>query len=394
MGLVTTSFPVAENPAAGVFVARLAAQLGRRVRLSVLTPSATSPVLQPDGAEYTVRCFRYAPRGWRKLAHEPGGIPAALKRDRRLWALLAVFLTSMLLACRRLARSCDLIHANWSAVGAIAGMAAAVTSTPVVTTLRGTDVKRLRGSLVDRLLLRLCLRTNAFVICVSESVRDQVLQLHPHRARNVLVIPNGVDEGLLSIRRSYDRAQDRPLRIVSVGSLVPGKGMELLLRATRIVRDRDNVRVTIIGDGPERARLNELISASDLAGCVRLPGIIPPAEIAEHLAKADVFVLASHFEGRPNALLEAMASGLPAIASRIPGVIDLLNDGATGLLFEPGDAEALAACLLRLTRDAALRSGLGKGARAFVLEQGLTWHKAAERYLNVYRAAVRNVEAA
>ncbi len=295
----------------------------------------------------------------------------------------------MLFACRRLARTCDLIHANWSAVGAVAGLAARFTSTPVVTTLRGTDVRRLERSRVDRLLLRLCLKTNTFLICVSESVRDQVLRLYPDHARNVLVITNGVDDGLLSIRRSFEPVADRALRILSVGSLVPGKGMDVLLQAARIVRAAHDVRVTILGDGPERGRLNELIDSMGLADCVRLPGVIPPAALPDHLAEADVFVLPSLFEGRPNALLEAMASGLPSVASRIPGVISLLNDGVTGLLFEPRDADALAACLLRLEGDPALRCELGKAARALVLERQLTWESTAERYLDVYRAALQ-----
>lgn len=385
VGFVTTSFPVADNPASGAFIATLAEHLGRRVDLRILTPAATSPEMPPADRPFDVRYFRYAPLGWQKLAQRPGGIPAALREDSRLRILLPSFLTALFSGCARLAGECDVIHANWSINGAIAGLAAGLRGTPVVTTLRGSDIARVERSGMDRALLKSCLRTSAGLVCVSDAIRERVLELAPQRSEKVAVIYNGVDERFLSIERG-SRSPQTPFRIVSVGSLIPRKAMHVLIDALRIAGRATEATVCIVGDGPERERLQASIGAAGLAQRVRLMGTVPPAALREHLENADAFVLTSRYEGRPNAVLEAMASGLPVLATRIPGTTELVHDGVNGLLFERDDANALAECLLRLERDPALRAKLGAAARDFVLESKLRWDETANAYVELYRA--------
>jgi glycosyltransferase involved in cell wall biosynthesis len=99
-------------------------------------------------------------------------------------------------------------------------------------------------------------------------------------------------------------------------------------------------------------------------------------------------VFASEREGRPNAVIEAMAAGLPVIASRIPGITDLIEDGSSGLLFDAGDANKLATHIAMIAEDAELRLRVGNAAHRAIVDRGLNWESTARRYVELYAAVV------
>jgi glycosyltransferase involved in cell wall biosynthesis len=144
-------------------------------------------------------------------------------------------------------------------------------------------------------------------------------------------------------------------------------------------------RLQLAGEGPEHAELARLAIELGLADRIDFSGELPPDAMPAFLANADLFILPSFSEGRSNALLEAMASGLPVVASNIDGVTELIEDDRTGRLFPPGDDEALAAILLALLQDAPALSRLGAAAHAEIYSRQLTWTSAAEKYAVLYR---------
>jgi glycosyltransferase involved in cell wall biosynthesis len=154
--------------------------------------------------------------------------------------------------------------------------------------------------------------------------------------------------------------------VVFVGRLHPQKGLATLLDAVGLIDRRAPgvLRVTMIGEGPDRASLEAHVRRSGLERCVELPG--ERDDVRPDLRGADVFVLPSHAEGLSNALLEAMAHGLPVVVSNVPGNVDVVRDDLNGIVFPAGDAVALADCLERLVADEATRARLGKAARATV----------------------------
>jgi glycosyltransferase involved in cell wall biosynthesis len=172
------------------------------------------------------------------------------------------------------------------------------------------------------------------------------------------VIPNAVD--VASAPRWSPAERERPL-IVAVGRLKAPKDFPTLIRALSGLRP-DSFEAVIVGEGPDRPRLEEEIEALGLSGRVRLAG--ERRDVPELLAAADVFVLPSASEGLPVSVLEAMAAGLPVIASRVGGVPEQVSDGETGLLVEPGDPNELTAALDRLIADPSLRRRLGAAGRA------------------------------
>ncbi|HSL65851.1 MAG TPA: glycosyltransferase family 4 protein, partial [Gaiellaceae bacterium] len=308
----TTSYPRHEGDFAGRFVKDLVERLEEAgLDVDVLAPGAY--------------------RDW-GLAYGAGVVGNLRRRPWRA-PLLAV---SMVRALRRAARGADLVHAHWLAGGAVAALA----RTRFVVTLHGSGTAgRLSDLELARRaprLVRAILQRAETVICVSEALGEMA---RAHGARDVRVIPNGVT--------LPDRATPEPAEpsILYAGRLSPEKGIADLVDAAR------GLPLVVAGDGPLRHLVPDAL------------GFVPHDELERLYDEAAVVVLPSHREGLPLAVLEAMAHGRPVVATRVGGIPELVEDGVTGLLVEPGDRAGLRAALERVLADADLRRRLGAEAR-------------------------------
>lgn len=389
VAIVTTSYPLSPGSTSGIFVSRLVRQLPATIRKTVITPCPDHAATARDEQDIRIQCFRYAPTAWQRLAHRPGGIPAAFHNCRWLLLLLPGMLLAMLIACIRTGRKSDLIHANWSLNGFIAGIAGKLTATPVMTTLRGSDVERLEQSRLQRLVLYACLRLNHRIVTVSEAIRDDVCRRYPRFRARITSIPNGVGNDFLDIPLDRPRETDS-FRITAIGNLSANKRIDTIIRAASRSACSRMLRLNIVGSGPEFDSLRTCARDATANGVeVEFSGSITPDGIPAVLAATDVFVLASRSEGRPNVVLEAMAAGLPVLAADIAGVRELIRHEETGLLFAGGDEHALAAQLDRLLNDVTLRQRLGRAARAFIHDNALTWEQCAASYTALYHECTR-----
>jgi len=377
--LVSTSFPTRPEDISGIFVQRLADTLAQVVDLGVLIPCGRAPLI--SDAAYPVRCFRYSPRAWQALTHSPGGIPAAVKRHPAYAFVLLLMLLSLFVAVYRRAGRVDVIHANWSLVGLVCALAGRLRGRPVITTVRGSDVGRLSNSRLTRLLTAWTLKLSHHTVTVSTAMQTELRRHFPCLASRLSHIPNGVDDALYQLPLPI---AGRVMRLVTVGSLITRKAVDDLLQALALCHDVCGLETTIIGDGPERQHLENMMQDLGLTGEVKFAGNVPPPAVAAWLLETDVFVLTSRLEGRPNVLVEAMAAGRAIVATSLPGVCELITHEHNGLLFEPGDTDALAQHLLRLAGDPALRLRLGSAARQTVAELGLSWHSSAANYHALY----------
>jgi glycosyltransferase involved in cell wall biosynthesis len=173
--------------------------------------------------------------------------------------------------------------------------------------------------------------------------------------------------------------------VLSVGRLRAPKDFTTLVRAVAAC-EPGSVRLQIAGDGPDRDRVAGEIARLGLGAAVELLGARD--DVQDLLAAADIFVLSSRSEGMPMTVLEAMAAGLPVVASAVGGVPEAVGDGETGTLVPPGDPDALGRALAVLVADAELRDRLGAaGRRRAEREFGLAGFRRA--HLELYRAAVR-----
>jgi glycosyltransferase involved in cell wall biosynthesis len=195
------------------------------------------------------------------------------------------------------------------------------------------------------------------------------------------VIPNPVvvDDASITAGHTVNFGWSR--RVIALGRLASEKGFDLLVEAFgRVAWDFPDWGLAILGEGPERSRLEGHIERCGLAGRVRLPGAV--ANPFPTLRAADLFVLSSTTEGFGNALVEGMACGLPVVATDCwHGPQDLVRDGVEGLLVPPGDASSLAAALRRMMADEPLRRECAarakESARRFALDRVmLSWDAA------------------
>jgi glycosyltransferase involved in cell wall biosynthesis len=255
----------------------------------------------------------------------------------------------------------DILHASSSKAGVLGRLAGFVARVPVrIFTVHGWAFAAHSGfsSRLYRWADRLVKPLTTVTICVSERELEAGLAAGTCVSERTVVIPNAVD--VESAPRSSPAERERPL-ILAVGRLKAPKDFPTLIRALSGLRP-DSFEAVIVGEGPDRPRLEEEIEALGLSGRVRLAG--ERRDVPELLAAADVFVLPSASEGLPVSVLEAMAAGLPVIASRVGGVPEQVSDGETGLLVEPGDPSELTAALDRLIADPSLRRRLGAAGRA------------------------------
>ena len=383
VGIITTSFPVVEGSSSGIFVERLVSHIAESAILTVLVPCPDSEICQSRKKPYGINYFQYGPRKWLCLAHSPGGIPDAIRRRDPAIALLPLFICAMFTASLRLAGKVDIVHGNWSIPGLVGAVAANLRGRPSVVTVRGEDVNRANRSRLFKVVLWACLSMNRYTVVVSEAMRDLLIRQFPRKWDRIVFIPNGVSVAESSNRSAYRS----PLRLLTVSSLIRRKRIESLIETVRHLADTGNVVLRIVGDGPERHYLEGITKRLHLKDNIQFVGAVPPEMIEEQLLWADIFVFSSESEGRPNAILEAMAAGLPVVATDIPGVHELLYPDC-GLLVPVGDTIGLARSIMILAKNPDEGRHLGNNARARIWESDLTWVNSARRYESVYLAAI------
>lgn len=379
--VVTTSFPLVSYPASGIFVGRLVQALSHYCQLTVITPCANHLECGDSQQSYLLQCFRYAPRSWQILAHAPGGIVAAIRRSRFFLILVPNLLLAMSFSCFINAKGQHIIFANWSICGLVAGLVGQLRGIPVVTTLRGSDVNLVKRSFFNHVLLKATIALSQRTVTVSGALAKTLAQRYPQLAQRISMIPNGIDEHLLSLQRLPSQPEVK-LRLVFIGNLIPLKGVKTILRALAFLPADINFK--IVGEGHQRKDLERLCINVGIDRRTQFMGALPPHLIPAILQDSDVLILASHSEGRPNVVLESLAAGLAVIATRIEGTSELIVEGETGLLFPPGDVEALRACIETLYQNPSLCQRLGEKGRQWIKDQGLLWQNTAAIYADLF----------
>jgi glycosyltransferase involved in cell wall biosynthesis len=208
-----------------------------------------------------------------------------------------------------------------------------------------------------------------FLCCISSFARSQLMKLSPYEHWHKFVVsPLGVDPEIFAPQPKRTAAER--FEILCVGRLTPAKGQHILIDAVeRLTQQGRQVRLRLVGNGPDEASLRAHAARGSARECVVLEGAINQDRIREFYATADVFCLPSFAEGLPVVLMEAMAMEIPCVTTHITGVPELIRDGVDGLLVAPSNTDALVTALARLMDDAELRQQIGKSGRARVIER-------------------------
>jgi glycosyltransferase involved in cell wall biosynthesis len=279
------------------------------------------------------------------------GIVGNIRARPWLALLVPAFLWNFRRAAARV--EADLVHAHWLAAGAVA----LTLRKPYVVQVWGTDVELARRV---PWLVRPVLRRARLVVAASHSLAAAARGLG---ARDVRVVPSGV-----AIPDSV-AAPEEPPHVLYVGRLSAEKGVLELVEAAR------GLPLKVVGDGPLRAQVPDAV------------GFVPPGELGPWYERAAIVVAPSRREGYGVVVREAMAWGRPVVATAVGGLVDAVDDGATGLLVPAGDGAALREALERLLGDAELRARLGAAARVKA-QRELSFDAAANALLRVYEDAL------
>ena len=265
--------------------------------------------------------------------------------------------------------------------GLIGALAKGLFHIPTILFIQGEEEYVPGGPWRNRIYGPIALRFSDSVVVQTERMRIDLLEgLHSKRiacppidiASKIQVVPNGVE-----IRRRRDFEGEK---LLYVGRLTRKKGVEYLISAMKLVRDVD---LLVVGDGPDRDRLERMA----LGLRVEFVGQIAPDRIYQYLMQAKILILPSLYEGMPNVILEAMAVGVPVIATRVGGIPDLVKDGETGLLVEPGSVDELTQGIKKLIEDDDLRKKLANNS--FEEAKKYTWGRVVEEFENLIERIVK-----
>jgi len=354
--VLTTTFPAHPGDGTPEFVLTLAGSIPDH-DVTVIAPRMPGGARDERVGGVRVRRVAYFPRRWEGLADD--AIMPTLRAHP--WRVVeAPFLVgALLLATWREVRRRRpvVVNPHWIVpAGLVALVVRLLGSAPYVVTVHGADAYTLQGR-VGRRLKRCVLRHASAVLPVSHDIARTL------GVAGAPVLRMGVDTG--AIRATVgERAPERGL-LICIGRLADKKGIDVLIAALAQV---EGARLEVIGDGPERTTLERQAERAGVADRVRFLGKQPRAEVLAALRRACAVVIPSKVgaggdrDGTPVVLCEAMAAGVPVVASDLGGLGECVTDGVDGVLVPPGDADALAVALAKVVDGSAAAAELGRAA--------------------------------
>ena len=386
--LFSTLYPSVAQPTHGIFVeTRLRHLLASGlVEAKVVAPVPWFPFRHPRFGRYArfAQTPRHeAPHGF-DVYHPPYLLPPAIGTNIAPYTLAAGALPTI----RRLLADgfdFDLIDAHYFYPdGVAAAIIAEKLNKPLVITARGSDLTLLgRYATPRRLILRAADRANA-CIGVCKDLMAHLVSLGGDDTKTH-VIRNGVD---LSRFQPLDRTASRQqlslptdrLLLLSVGHLIPRKGHDLVIR---LLPNRPDAHLVIVGSGPEEQSLRTLVTELDLSDRVHFAGSQPQTALSAYYSAADALILASSHEGWANVLLEAMACGTPVVATAVNGTPEVVTSTTAGRLAEARTPAALNAALDALLADRPQRNAVRAYAEQF------SWDETTQAQLELFRRIIQ-----
>lgn len=362
--------------------------------MHVIAPSDKKSSVVREG-NVVVHRFQYLPLFVQSLAYGSGMLPNIKKKPLRILQV-PFYLFFMLVTLVRLSRSlqADIIHAHWIfPQGFIAVLSRLFYKVPVITSAHGSDVFALNGVFL-RAIKHSTIKHSAAWTANTTSTAKEMAQRHSGLSSPV-IIPMGIDiehfkKNTRSLPLLYQKAEGKRI-LLFVGRLINIKGVHILIKAFSLLPDtiKTNTMLWIIGDGDEKPSLQQQVKALGVSNSVAFTGAISYQNISHYYSAADIFIGPSiqgssgETEGQGVVLLEAFASSLPVIASKIGGIADIVEHKKTGLLVEPGHAQQLADAIVTLLSDTTLQKELIDSALNLVKHQ-YTWPHVTQKFLQIY----------
>ncbi len=389
--VLTTSYPRSNTDDAGIFVARLTSAL-QTVGVSgfVVVPQDKDESPIETRGSFEVHRYRYGLFTQGSLAFGSGIMPN-IRRHPWLCLQIPAFLTAMALKAISLRNSFDLIHANWISAGVVAWVCHLLTGKRYAITLRGEDVKLVKNKLLRPLINSVFARAFA-ITTVNKEFLDYIKNSFGVAVNKLHCIENGVDVEHCSENETKAFAQKHNLSLsqkylVYTGRVIPLKRIEILIELVSTQQMHD-YHLLVCGPCEDLIYLHQLEKLVNEKSCrerVHFLGRVSPCDIKFCLKLGRFYVSASSYEGRSNSILEALANGLPVLASDIPGHRELIRDQENGILFSPDFLSSLMKQVEKLENEPELYNLFKKNGLLSVAS--LTWENCAHKYLSVFELA-------
>jgi glycosyltransferase involved in cell wall biosynthesis len=375
------------------FVHELSRRLAQDYEVHVLAPHCRGALTGESIDGVHVHRFRYFFVSQERLAYE-GGMLTKIQRYPWLLLILPFFLLSLLHNTCRISRKykITLIHAHWVIPQGFVAMLFRIfrPGIPLVLTSHGGDVYGLNGWFLNYLKRTVYGKSDVITVVSNAMASDLRAFLV---AADIRLAPMGVD-----LRERFIAKMPLESRrdVVFVGRLVEKKGVSVLLDAFAQLKPAyPELRLTIVGDGPARASLERQALKLGIEGAVEFIGAVSNTEVPGVLNQYGIAVVPSVIaasgdqEGLGLVAIEAMGCGCALLAADLPALRDIVDHGRNGLLFEVGNANALAASLQRLLDNEELRIRLASAGRAGVLQK-FDWEQAAGKYRNIFADLIQH----
>lgn len=278
----------------------------------------------------------------------------------------------------------DIVHSQDISMGIPGFISKEILKIPFVVCGQGGDVYQ--PGLFTKLLSKLVLGNADAAIALTKDMKKNMQRICN---RTINVIPNGIDlERFVDLQRNEvrDKLQIKPEEklLIFVGGFRPVKGIRYLITALKMLQQQGQpVKLVLVGRGRGEKDLRRYVQQLDLVNSVIFTGQIPNENIPQFMAAADVFVLPSLSEGLPNVVLEAMASGLPIIATKVGGLPEIIEEGRNGFLVEPKNPKQIVEKILSIFGNDELRNSISANNREKIKEY--SWDSVVDRLEKVYQ---------
>jgi glycosyltransferase involved in cell wall biosynthesis len=378
---LTHSFPRFTGDAPGSFLLRLAVALREvDINVHVIAPGARDVASSESLDGITVERFRYAPRRYETLAYTGNmaeDVSASFSGKLALGGLMSAELARSLATSRRFGP--DVVHAHWWFPSGVVGTwLSRLTSRPLVTTLHGTDVRLAKQVRTSRPLFKRVMKRSVSVTTVSAWLASEVADLISGAVPTVAPMP-------VATERFNPGGSRAAHRFLFAGRLNEQKGLDHLLRAFAAMRHP--AMLDVVGEGTSAEHFRLLASQLGISDRVSWHGQITQHELVNYYQSATCVVVPSRDEGLGLVAAEALLCETPVIAFRSGGLVDVIEDGVTGVLVTPGDTAQLASALDEVMDAPDRHAALAAEGRRFVLRT-FSPEATASRYADIYRRAL------
>ena len=391
--ILTTSFPRFKNDSAGIFIYNFASQLSKlSCSFNVVAPHDTEVKPQDYPDNLNIHFFKYFyPLKYQSFAYK-GGIVNRIKKKWLRILQLPFFMISFLLMALKVSRKSDIIHSYWSVAGLIALTIKAINKTPVILTIWGSDILFTKIP-VFSYFYRLFLKQANFILCESQHFKDQLVDFGIPEIL-ISVIAYGIDydtfkpSDKLECRKKLGLPAGNFI-ILSVGNLIKLKGYNFLIDAIpKFLTRHPNAHFILVGDGENRIQLEIQAKKLDVYNNLQFVGQQHASEIPGWLNSADIFVHPSLSEGTPNSIIEAMACGLPVLATAVGDIPNIIDSGHDGILIPSKDYKQIEIKLDTLIQSEKLRNQYSQNGFKKVRSKFGNWETQAQLLFNLYHKAL------